>query len=59
MKANGREIKVPPEPSNGLTQPMTLQICHKPLKSNPYISLRDETGRWIIIRPSTELQKSC
>jgi predicted ATPase len=57
MKANGREIKVPTEPA--VTQSMTLQTCHKPLKSNPYISLRDETGRWIIIRPSAELQKSC
>jgi hypothetical protein len=58
MKPSGSEIKVPPESGNGMTQPMRLQ-CHKPLKTNPYVSLRDETGRWIVVRPPAELQKSC
>jgi hypothetical protein len=58
MKPSGSEIKVLPE-SSSVTQPMRLQICHKPLKTNPYVSLRDETGRWIVVRPPAELQKSC
>jgi hypothetical protein len=53
MKASGRQVKDYPDPGNLVQlqkQQIQLQICHKPLKTNPYTTYRDETGQWIVIR---------
>jgi hypothetical protein len=56
MKTSGSEVKNTPDPAP--TESIQVQTCHKPLRTNPYTSYRDETGRWIVIR-QPELQKSC
>jgi hypothetical protein len=60
MQANGSPTKNQPDtgtPSGTSSQPQIqesrpfrLQICHKPLRTNPYTAYRDETGRWIVVR---------
>jgi hypothetical protein len=53
MKASGSQIKNYADPRNLVQlqrQQIQMQICHKPLKTNPYTAFRDDTGRWIVVR---------
>jgi len=53
MKANGIPGKKYPDPRNVSPlqrQQIQLQICYKPLRTNPFTTYRDETGQWVVVR---------
>jgi hypothetical protein len=58
MKAKGSPTKNHPEPATAPQlqiqegRPFRFQLCHKPLRTNPYTAYRDETGKWIVVRHS-------
>jgi hypothetical protein len=48
----GNEIPILIE-SNPAVSQQTLHlppVCHKPLRTNPYNTYRDESGKWIVVR---------
>jgi hypothetical protein len=58
MQAKGSPTKDHPEPGTipqpqiQDSRPLRLQLCHKPLRTNPYTAYRDETGKWVVVRNS-------
>jgi hypothetical protein len=56
MKAKGSptqdhpEPSPPPQPQLQENRSFRLQLCHKPLRTNPYTAYRDETGKWVVVR---------